>query len=128
VSYLLDSQAFLWWSTAPERLSAAALAICSNRQNVLILSVASVWEMQIKSQLGKLALTPSLEYLVQHQQQANNLQVLPVLLPHIYGLAALPPHHKDPFDRILIAQAMVEGYTVVSADRIFRRYAVPLVW
>jgi PIN domain nuclease of toxin-antitoxin system len=59
---------------------------------------------------------------------AGNLQVLPVLLPHVYGLSALPPHHKDPFDRLLIAQAVVEGFMVVSAEHMFLRHPVPPVW
>jgi len=125
---LLDTHAFIWWASEPERLSEKALAACVDTSNVLILSVASVWEMQIKLQLGKLTLSPLLSDLIENQQQANRLEVLPIELSHVLALAALPPHHKDPFDRLIIAQAIEEGAYLVSGDSVFRLYPGRLIW
>jgi PIN domain nuclease of toxin-antitoxin system len=90
-------------------------------------SVVSVWEMVIKSQLSKLSLRLPLADIVA-QQQTNGLQVLQVTLPHTLAVESLPPVHKDPFDRLLIAQANVEGAELVSADSIFTQYPVRLLW
>jgi PIN domain nuclease of toxin-antitoxin system len=128
MNLLLDTHAFLWWCSAPNRLSATALAACQDRNNSLSTSVVSAWEIQIKVQLGKLAIPSALEDLLQHQQQVNNMQVLPVLLPHVYALATLPPHHKDPFDRLIVAQAAVENMMIVSADSKLVQYPVIVVW
>jgi len=90
MNLLLDTQSSLWWSTDPGKLSSAALAACQSRANTLFLSVVSAWEIQIKLQIGKLTIASGLEQLVTHQQQVNSMQVLPVLLSHVYGLAQLP--------------------------------------
>jgi PIN domain nuclease of toxin-antitoxin system len=128
MNLLLDTQAFLWWSDAPNKLSRPALAALQDPANQLILSVVSVWEVQIKLNAGKLTIASSLEHLIETQQQTNNVQVLPVYLDHVYPLASLPLVHKDPFDRLLIAQAITEELTLVSADAIFSRYPVSLLW
>jgi len=96
--------------------------------NILYLSVASVWEMQIKVQIGKLTLPKSLPDLVQNQQRVNGLLLFAIEPAHIYGLSALPPHHKDPFDRLIIAQARAEGMTIVGNDSMFVQYALQLLW
>lgn len=100
---LLDTHAFIWWDSEPAKPSPQVLSLCQDRQNTLFLSAASVWEMQIKLQMGKLKLTLPLAELIESQQQTNNLQILPVLLTHVLALEHLPAHHKDPFDRLLIA-------------------------
>ena len=125
---LLDTHAFLWWDSDPDRLSATALAACQDPTNVMLLSVASIWEMQIKMQLGKLKLFVQLENTIVSQQQANALEVLPITMSHVFGLNELSPMHKDPFDRLLVAQANTEGATLVSNDSIFERYPVRLLW
>jgi len=94
----------------------------------MLLSVASIWEMQIKMQLGKLKLFVQLENTIVSQQQANALEVLPITMAHVFGLNELSPMHKDPFDRLLVAQANTEGATLVSNDSIFERYPVRLLW
>jgi PIN domain nuclease of toxin-antitoxin system len=94
----------------------------------LLLSVASVWETQIKFQLGKLKLTLLLSELIEHEQQTNHLDVLPILLPHVLVVQGLPAHHKDPFARLLIAQANVEDVMVVSNDPMFPRYTDKVLW
>jgi PIN domain nuclease of toxin-antitoxin system len=125
---LLDTHVFICWANEPEKLSSIALTSCQNSENTLILSVASVWEMQIKMQLGKLKVTRPVEELVKTHQQTNGLQVLPIELTHVLEFNNLPSHHKDPFDRLLIAQAAAEDATLVSADPISSSYSVQLLW
>jgi PIN domain nuclease of toxin-antitoxin system len=125
---LLDTHTFIWWDSEPTKLSAQALALCRERQNSLLLSVASVWEMQIKLQLDKLKLTLPLSELIESQRQTNHLEVLPILLPHVLALQQLPPHHKDPFDRLLIAQASVEAVGIISNDPMFPKYTDKVLW
>jgi PIN domain nuclease of toxin-antitoxin system len=125
---LLDTHAFIWWDSEPNRVSPNALAQCQNRANELWLSVASVWETQIKLQLGKLRLSLPLAKLIESQQQTNGLQVLPITLAHVLAIEQLPDHHKDPFDRLLIAQANVEGAVLISHDPLFAKYPVKVVW
>ena len=123
---LLDTHIFIWWADQPERLSPAALSALKDETNELVLSVASVWEMQIKMQLGKLKLSLPLKEIIQNQQETNDLTISPVALPHVLALDALPFHHKDPFDRLLIAQSIAEGFTIVTADSQFSAYSVQL--
>ena len=125
---LLDTHAFIWWDSAPDKLSPQARAACQDRTNLLLLSVASAWEMQIKLQLGKLKLNLPLVEIIESQQQRNNIEVLPVALAHVLALQDLPPHHKDPFDRLLIAQANVEGATLLCNDPVFAKYGVNTLW
>ncbi len=125
---LLDTHTFIWWDSERARLSRKTLTLCRNRESVLLLSVASVWEMQIKFQLGKLRLRLPLAELVETQQRINDIEVLPITLTHVLALGNLPYHHKDPFDRLLIAQANVEGSTLLSKDPVFSEYPVKVVW
>src|SRR5437868_10223 len=124
---LLDTQALIWWDSDPGQLSAPALTALRDPANSVWISVVSVWEMVIKAQLGKLTLRLPLAEIVA-QQQANGLQVLPVTLPHSLAVEGLPPVHKDPFDRLLAAQSIVEGAELVSGDAIFTNYPVRLLW
>ncbi|OQX03887.1 MAG: twitching motility protein PilT [Thiothrix lacustris] len=125
---LLDTHTFLWWDAQEDKLPPAVLALCQDTQHELFLSVASIWEMQIKHNLGKLALHLPLEKLVLDQVQKNALQILPIQMNHVLGLSALPDVHKDPFDRLLIAQANVEKMTLLSGDGVFKNYPVQLFW
>ena len=125
---LLDTHTFLWWDTAPEKLSKTALALCRDPSNILLLSVASIWEMQIKFQLGKLSLALPLRQIVMDHQQSNRIEILPIAVEHILALQDLPSHHRDPFDRLLAAQAIVENAVFVSSDPVFRRYPVTVRW
>jgi PIN domain nuclease of toxin-antitoxin system len=125
---LLDTHTFIWWVSEPGKLSKRALKACENKKNELILSVVSVWEMQIKIQLKKLRLKHSLTDLIIRQQTANDLQILPVSLEHVLALENLPSHHRDPFDRLLIAQSMQEQLQLVSKDKIFKQYSIKPVW
>jgi len=125
---LLDTHTFIWWSGAPDKLSPKALALCQDASNRVLLSVTSVWEMQIKHQLGKLRLDLPLGDLISEQREINRIEVLPITLPHVLVLESLPSHHKDPFDRLLIAQANSEGAVLVTKDPAFEEYPVKLIW
>ena len=125
---LLDTHAFLWINEGSERLSQKVKGLCGSGEHEFYLSMASPWEMQIKNQLGKLSLAMPVEELVDKNRQENNIQLLPIGLAHIAYLKQLPAHHKDPFDRIIIAQAIIEGLTVVTIDHAFADYSVPVIW
>ncbi|MBC8262733.1 MAG: type II toxin-antitoxin system VapC family toxin [Anaerolineales bacterium] len=125
---LLDTHAFIWWDSEPAKLSAQALALCQNSENLLLLSVVSVWEMQIKMQLGKLKLELPLKEIIESQQRTNQIAVLPITLPHVLALENLPTHHKDPFDRLLIAQAIIEDAVLITGDEMFTKYPVKVMW
>ncbi|MFH1113177.1 MAG: type II toxin-antitoxin system VapC family toxin [Pseudomonadota bacterium] len=125
---LLDTHAFIWWDSEPARLSPLALALCRDSENTLLLSVASTWEMQIKIQLGKLKLGLPLAELIENQQRVNSLGILRIGLEHVLALDQMPSLHKDPFDRLLVAQARVEGANLVTSDPIMANYPVNVIW
>jgi PIN domain nuclease of toxin-antitoxin system len=125
---LLDTHVFLWFRNAPDKLPAHVLAYYENIDNDIFLSMASVWEMQIKNQLGKLELDLPLNELIEQQCLNNGLQILGIETCHIYALQNLPPYHNDPFDRLIIAQAQFENLQLVSADAVFNRYDVEVMW
>jgi PIN domain nuclease of toxin-antitoxin system len=128
MSLLLDTHAFIWWDGSPERLGPVARRACLDPAQELVLSVASVWEMQIKAALGKLTPRKPLRELLEDQIRRNGLRVLPVPLEAVLRLETLPAHHKDPFDRLIVAQALVEGWSVVSHDPLIARYPVTVLW
>jgi PIN domain nuclease of toxin-antitoxin system len=128
VNILLDTHVFLWWDSDPAKLPAGLVELLTDSENQLFLSVASAWEIQIKKQLGKLTLTVGLDELVESQQQINGLQLISVELRHVLALESLPAHHKDPFDRLLIAQARAEGLSIASVDPVFSKYDVKVIW
>ena len=125
---LLDTHSFIWCSINSEKLSLTVQDLLFDRNNRLFLSVASVWEMQIKLQLGKLQLNPSLQELIKNQITINNLEILSIDLAHIWTLATLIHYHKDPFDRLLISQSITEIMPILSVDEIFDRYPVQRIW
>jgi PIN domain nuclease of toxin-antitoxin system len=124
---LLDTHAFLWFVTGHARLSRRARRALDDRSAELFLSVASVWEMAIKASLGRLALPSSTADYIGGKVQSG-LQVLPVEWPHATAVETLPFHHRDPFDRLLVAQAQIEDLAIVSGDPTFRKYDVRTVW
>ena len=124
---LLDTQVFIWWDSEAGKLPPAIQQMCQDETNTLLLSVVSIWEMQIKAQLGKLALHRPLPQIIYEQQASNQLELLPVEAAHVFSLQLLPVHHKDPFDRMLIAQAITEDLTVLSVDTVFARYPIKVV-
>lgn len=125
---LLDTHTFLWLRTEPEKVSEKVLEAYYDVNNTVFLSMASIWEMQIKYQLGKLELDLPLKNLVEEQCQHNDLQLLPIETPHIFALADLPFYHKDPFDRIILIQSKLENLKLASVDTIFHQYGIELFW
>ena len=125
---LLDAHALIWWDDNPNKLGTAAREACFDPANDLLLSAASVWEIQLKRMTGKLTLRKPLRELLDEQASQNGLQIVPVTVDHIIRLETLPFHHRDPFDRILIAAAQVEGWTVVTHDAAFGNYGIPVLW
>ncbi|MCY7337605.1 MAG: type II toxin-antitoxin system VapC family toxin [Chamaesiphon sp.] len=119
---LLDTHIFIWMATEPERLSPRLIESIVNRQNTLFLSLVSIWEIQIKAALGKLDVITDLKATVDIQIAENSLELLTLDLQHIYALSNLPLHHRDPFDRLLIAQSQVEKMTLATVDRAFGLY------
>jgi PIN domain nuclease of toxin-antitoxin system len=128
MKYLLDTHTFIWLDHDPSQLSPTVTAICQDRQQTLLLSVVSVWEIIIKQQIGKLTLRLPLADIVTQQCQQNDVQILPITLPHTLEVAQLPLVHKDPFDRLLIAQSRVENAVLLSADHVFASYPVQVLW
>ena len=128
MNLLLDTQAFLYMTECPDRLPSCARAAIEDPRNLRLLSVASPWKLQIKMMLGKLRLARSVRETVQFDLGRGALRLLPITLDHIDTLAGLPPHHRDPFDRLLIAQAIHDGLTIVTGDRLIPQYPVPCLW
>ena len=125
---LLDTHTFMWWHSEPEYIPKNTLILLQDPDNEVILSVVSLWEMQIKIQLGKLNLRDDLELMLKIQQEQNHISLISVTLPHILELKNLPLHHKDPFDRILIAQAINYKLAIVGCDIAFDAYSVQRIW
>lgn len=128
MTLLLDTQAFLWWVTDDARLSARARTAIASRTAECLLSVASCWEMAIKASLGKLTLAAPLERFLSEQLGVNEIALHPIAFAHAVHVARLPFHHRDPFDRLIAAQALCDGLTIVSSDPMFRRYGVKRIW
>jgi PIN domain nuclease of toxin-antitoxin system len=124
---LLDTHTFIWWDSDPDQLSGAARSFLLDPANIVLVSVISVWEIVIKHALGRLHLYKPLDVIVR-DQQANGIQILPVLLDHVLVVGSLPAIHNDPFDRLLAAQAVVEDAVILSADPIVARYPIRIVW
>lgn len=125
---LFDTHTFMWWDSDLDKLPLHVQDLCFHPDNQLVLSIVSIWEMQIKIQLGKLELGKPLAEVITHQRKTNQIELLPVYYDHVIELAKLPLHHKDPFDRLLIAQALVEDMVIVSRDPQFAAYVVPVEW
>jgi PIN domain nuclease of toxin-antitoxin system len=125
---LLDTHAFLWWIEDAANLSRRARRAIGNPGNECFLSLASCWEMAIKLSLGKLRLPGAIERFIPEQLAANAFRQLAIEFRHVARVAALPFHHRDPFDRLLAAQALEERCAIVSADPIFRKYGVTRIW
>ena len=123
---LLDTHIFIWMDSHQAKLSPTAKAALGDPANTLFLSTASLWEMQIKINLGRLPLRQALCDIVKEQQQINRIRLARACGPY-FCTGRVPHYQKDPFDRLLLAQAIAEGMTVVSADRVFPRYPIKLI-
>jgi PIN domain nuclease of toxin-antitoxin system len=128
VRILIDTHTFLWWNEAGPELSRRASALLADSRNTLLLSVVSAWEIVVKVQAKKLRLPEPPTVYVPTRTAHYGIEILPVTLAHTLAVEALPPHHRDPFDRLLIAQAQVEGLPILTIDEEIQRYAVKTVW
>jgi PIN domain nuclease of toxin-antitoxin system len=125
---LLDTCAFLWLGSSPNKIPLKVRAILKNEQAGLYFSIASAWEIAIKSRRGQLRLPDDPQQFVSDRISFYRLNSLDITLPHAIRAGSLPLHHKDPFDRMLIAQAVIEGLAIVTPDSAFAPYDVPLFW
>ena len=125
---LLDTHTFLWFVTNDPLLSATAQALIADPTNEIVVSPASYWEVAIKVSIGKYPLTVPFEQFFTEGIEGNGFSILPVEIRHAAMLASLPMHHKDPFDRMIISQAIVEQIPVVSVDVAFDPYGVTRLW
>lgn len=121
---LLDTHVWLWSLTAPEKLGVEARALLSDQSNTLLLSAASAWEMAIKYALGRLPLPEPPERFVSDRLVRDGVQALPVDLKHALHVATLPDHHRDPFDRLLVAQSQIEDLPLLTPDEQLAAYDV----
>lgn len=124
---LLDTHTFLWWIGNDQKLSRRAREVIAGDSQI-VFSAINGWELAIKKLLGRLIPIGELDALVDSQISANGFEVLSFRLDHALAIAALPNHHKDPFDRALVAQAQVEGIPILSADLMIARYPVEVIW
>ena len=125
---LLDTHCFLWAIRDDARLSGRAARIFRDGRNHLLLSVASVWEMMVKAEIGRLEFPRPAGDFLKRQIVSNGIRVLPIRLADALRLEGLPLHHRDPFDRMLIAQALEEEVPIVSADPALRAYGAEIIW
>lgn len=125
---LLDTHSFLWMSLDESKLSEAAREIIADLENDLLLSPASYWEIGIKISTGKYLLSESLDSFVGREVERNDLQILPIEPRHAAEVTRLPFHHRDPFDRMLVAQAIVEKVPIISADVQLDAYGIERIW
>ena len=128
MNLLLDTHAFLWFIASDPRLSSQAQSLIQTPTNRRLLSMASLWEMAIKVSLGKLTLAQPFDQLIPRQLQLNQIEVLAIGLPHVAAVVAMPFHHRDPFDRLMAAQCLIEDLPIVSSDPVFDAYSVRRVW
>lgn len=124
---LLDTHIFLWLLFSPEKLADNIKSAYKNQENEIFLSLVSIWEIQLKSQLGKLHLDIDLKTIIKENINSGFIKLLPIKLSHVMAIEDLPFYHKDPFDRLLIAQAIKEDMTIISVDSYFKNYSVKLL-
>ena len=125
---LLDTHTFLWMIFGDERLNETVRTQIGSPQNEVLLSVATLWEIAIKTSLGKLELTIPFEKIIEEQLDMYAFQVLPISFTALVAVSTMPFHHRDPFDRLLVAQAIVEDVPIITRDSVFSSYPVKVLW
>jgi PIN domain nuclease of toxin-antitoxin system len=128
VKLLLDTQAFLWFIAGDAALSAKGRSAIEDQANTKVVSVVSIWEIAIKFSLGKLSLAQPFEQLIPDQLRINGFELLGLTVDHAAVVAKLPFHHRDPFDRMIVAQSLVEKVAIVSSDSPLDAYGITRVW
>lgn len=125
--YLLDTHTFLWFINNSNALPESTFNLLESDVE-LLLSIASLWEIAIKVNIGKLTLPKEYGEFMEEQLNANDVKILPISLSHLDLLSTLPLHHRDPFDRVIIAQSLTENLTVISKDTAFNAYGISQIW
>jgi PIN domain nuclease of toxin-antitoxin system len=125
---LLDTHCFLWFIAGSDSLSVTARLLIEDPHNRPLLSMANLWEMAIKLSIGRLSLGRPFETLIPEQMRLNGIGLLHIQTTHVVAVSKLPFHHRDPFDRLLIAQSMVEQIPIVSGDLAFDPYGIKRLW
>ncbi len=125
---LLDTHTFLWWITDDPQLSTKALELIGDGHNILYWSAASSWEVSIKYALGRMPLPEAPEQFLPAEIEKNRLESLPIIDAHAFQAGQLPHHHRDPFDRMMVAQAQVESLALLSNDQQLNHYDVEIRW
>lgn len=125
---LLDTHCLLWFATDSPRLSGTAYELIADATNEAAVSIASLWEMAIKINTRKLVIGQPLDQFIAQHLIANRFELLPISVAHVLQIAELPLHHRDPFDRLLSAQALAERLPIVSADALFDAYPIARLW
>jgi PIN domain nuclease of toxin-antitoxin system len=125
---LVDSHAFLWFVRNDPKLSSAARAFIADPNNSILLSAASLWEIAIKVGIGKLTLTEPYDAFMSQELHKNDTDILAIAIAHGAAVISLPFHHRDPFDRMIVAQAKVENMPIINCDVAFDAYGVPRIW
>jgi PIN domain nuclease of toxin-antitoxin system len=128
VKVIIDTHCWLWSLLDPQRLSPSSRALIADGTTAIYLSAASAWEIAIKSSLGKLKLPEAPELFVPSRMVLQSVQALPISQAHALRVGVLPPHHRDPFDRLLVAQAQLEEVALLTADPALRAYDVEIIW
>jgi PIN domain nuclease of toxin-antitoxin system len=128
VRYLLDTHSLIWFLSGDPQLSAIARKLIDDENNVLFINIASLWEMAIKFSIGKLNLGQPFEMLFPEQLNTNSIEMLDITVDHLKMVCSLPFHHRDPFDRLIVAQALVEHLPVISIDTILDSYGIKREW
>ena len=127
MNLLLDTHTYIWFSTNKPELSSKVKKMIEDSENYSYISIASLWEMSIKISLGKLSIDRALEDVIKDLTDSG-IEILPISFEHILKISSLPFHHRDPFDRLIIAQSMCEGMKLLSADVIFDQYTNERIW
>ena len=128
MKYLLDTHSLIWFLAGDNQPSSRAREFIVDDSNELFLSIASLWEMAIKYNLGKLNLGQPFESMFPAQLKANSIEVLGITVDHVKSVCYLPLHHRDPFDRLIVAQSKVERFPIISIDSVLDAYGVHRVW
>jgi PIN domain nuclease of toxin-antitoxin system len=128
MKYLLDTHTFLWWCMGAEQLSVRAREIIADGRNEIYFSAASAWEIAIKARKGRLTLPDEPEGYVSSRMHQHRFLALPVQISHALHVYELPPHHADPFDRLLIAQCQMESLPFITRDEEIQKYEVETIW
>lgn len=125
---LIDTHVFIWYVQNSEKLIDSATRLINDSRNEILFSTASIWEMAIKQSTGKLNLSTPYASFIKDQMRLNDIDLLPITIEHLEIIASLPFHHRDPFDRLLISQVLVENISILSIDVAFDAYPVKRIW